>query len=446
MKLNAMIILSFITYLCEGYVLWQYCAVLFERKYPICKSLNFYAVLYSIPVIFSIFNIPALNCVMFFITTTLIIKSVYNISWDKSLFHSVVASFTMLATESIVLLLVPDYGQNFYNYINNFQIDILIYLISKILYLIFMTLIGTYLSHNSKKNNHFSSTKVVISFFVSLITAFTLITMLEIYLYISLPFYINLMILFCSIALMMINVLIVILYNSIEKQNAQTTSLRLQIQRETLNADHYKSLTKQEENKNILLHDIRKHLQSIQLLNQTNSNEEIDKYISNIINSSTLSIPKNVCDNTFLNAIISRYINLCHEAEIDFKTDIRSNSTHFLTNDDCTALFCNILDNAYEAATNVSDGFIDLSVGYNNNHSMIVITLINSCSVSPFLKNGKLKRTTKSDYSHHGYGLKSVQNIVNKYHGDYKMYYDDTTATFHTVIVFQISTLVQFDF
>ena len=115
-----------------------------------------------------------------------------------------------------------------YNFIYNFQLQILIYFISKIFYFIAMTAIAYLLSRSSKKYNQIRNTKIIIPFFISLITAFTLITILEICLSISLPFYINVMIIISSVALLLINVLIIVLYNFIEKQNEQTTSLQLQ--------------------------------------------------------------------------------------------------------------------------------------------------------------------------------------------------------------------------
>ena len=440
MKLYHIIILSLITYLCEGYILWRYCSLLFVRKYSVKKCCVIYFVLYSISVIFSVLSIPAINSILFFLNTMLIIKLTYKVTWGKSLFHAIIATFMMIITEMLILLLVPNYSHMVYNFIYNFRLQILIYFISKIFYFIAMTAIAYLLSRSSKKYNQIRNTKIIIPFFISLITAFTLITILEICLSISLPFYINVMIIISSVALLLINVLIIVLYNFIEKQNEQTTSLQLQLQSESLTIEHYKTIIEHEEDKNILLHDIRKHLQSIQVLNTENNNEQIEAYISNLINSSKLSTPKKVCDNPLLNAIIGRYIHLCNDYKIDFKSDIRHHSTDFLSNDDCTSLFCNLLDNAFEATKNTPDSFIELNIGYNTTHSIIVITLINSCLNNPFDNNGQLKRTTKTDSRHHGYGIKSIQNTIDKYNGDYNIYYNHSTSTFHTVIIFQKNT------
>ena len=43
-------------------------------------------------------------------------------------------------------------------------------------------------------------------------------------------------------------------------------------------------------------------------------------------------------------------------------------------------------------------------------------------------KNNKLK---------HGFGLKSVERIINKYNGNIKMYFNNKKMTFHTVITME---------
>lgn len=86
MKLYHIIILSLITYLCEGYILWRYCSLLFVRKYSVKKCCVIYFVLYSISVIFSVLSIPAINSILFFLNTMLIIKLTYKVTWGKKSF------------------------------------------------------------------------------------------------------------------------------------------------------------------------------------------------------------------------------------------------------------------------------------------------------------------------------------------------------------------------
>ncbi len=75
------------------------------------------------------------------------------------------------------------------------------------------------------------------------------------------------------------------------------------------------------------------------------------------MNGSDLKETSRICDDAMLNAILSRYQRQCKEKGIDFHADIRSNAFVHLHQNDLTSLFCNLLDNAVEAAEHIPDSF-----------------------------------------------------------------------------------------
>lgn len=84
----------------------------------------------------------------------------------------------------------------------------------------------------------------------------------------------------------------------------------------------------------------------------------------------------------------------------------------------------NLLDNAIEAAyqCELQKRSIYLKIG-NLNH-MFLLTLKNSSTKIPKIKDGKLL-TTKRDYYAHGLGVESVKRIVKKYNGNISFQYDN---------------------
>jgi sensor histidine kinase regulating citrate/malate metabolism len=192
-------------------------------------------------------------------------------------------------------------------------------------------------------------------------------------------------------------------------------------------------LLKQDENQKILIHDIKKHLQSIAILNKKGEQQDVSDYIDHMLQSADLQSSARICDNELLNTILCRYMNTCQQKKISFHADIRKGLLDFLDYDDLTALFCNLLDNAVEASSDISGAYIDLSVTYHEAAGFTVITMINSCSKNPFSeKTGKLL-SRKKDTLRHGYGMKSVQKIAQKYNGTMQTYYD-VNMEFHTII------------
>ncbi len=206
------------------------------------------------------------------------------------------------------------------------------------------------------------------------------------------------------------------------------------LQKEADTAEYYEMLLSQYENQNILIHDLKKHLQSIELLNEKGKNETITAYIQSLMNGSDLKETSRICDDAMLNAILSRYQRQCKEKGIDFHADIRSNAFVHLHQNDLTSLFCNLLDNAVEAAEHIPDSFIELTAQKKENLPFVVLVLINSCRIMPKCDPDGYPISNKPDKTRHGFGIKSIRKVVKQYQGDMQMYYDTDSATFHTII------------
>ena len=223
-----------------------------------------------------------------------------------------------------------------------------------------------------------------------------------------------------SIFLLLGNIFVFAVNQYTQKKGVQYTELQLQVQKEADSAAYYEMLLSQHENQRILIHDMK------------------NAYIRSLLQSSELSGSLRICGHHMLNVILSRYQYQCGEKHIRLYTDIRSNCLRGLTDTEVTALFCNLLDNAVEAAEKVPDSSIELNVRPRKHTPYIVITMINSCSSDPFsLTTGEL-HSTKKDSSQHGVGVKSIQRIVNRHHGSMNLYYEETERLFHTILLLRL--------
>lgn len=79
----------------------------------------------------------------------------------------------------------------------------------------------------------------------------------------------------------------------------------------------------------------------------------------------------------------------------------------------------NILDNAIEAAKHCQNGYIEVSIRSEENAVLVIIA--NTISESVLDKNKELK-STKKDFSCHGYGVKTIRSIAEKYKGTASFY------------------------
>ena len=210
--------------------------------------------------------------------------------------------------------------------------------------------------------------------------------------------------------------------------------MQLLLQKESDSAQYYEMLLSQHENQSILIHDIKKHLQSINTLNDKREHDKINLYIHELMRSSDLKEVSQLCDHETLNAILTRYGRNCLDKHISFHADIRSGIIGFIADADITSLFCNLLDNAMEAAEHIPDSFIEVSAYRREKTPFVVITVVNSSRKNPFDEQNGILNTTKVNKCKHGFGIKSIRKIVAKYHGNMQMYYNQESLTFHTVI------------
>ncbi len=229
------------------------------------------------------------------------------------------------------------------------------------------------------------------------------------------------------------NLLIWLLYLHVQNRNEVFVQMQHRLQKEKACAAYYRVLLEQKENQNILLHDIKGHLQSIAILNKHKEPDKITAYIERLLQGFALQDSVQVCDNELLNAILCCCHQRCLEHGITFQTDVRSGTADFLKEDELTSLFCNLLDNAFAAACGQAEAYIRLNVTARPDTALVVVTMANSCETDPFTPHGRLI-SHKPDSTRHGFGLKSIRRIVRKYQGHMQTYYGQEDHSFHTVI------------
>ena len=110
--------------------------------------------------------------------------------------------------------------------------------------------------------------------------------------------------------------------------------------------------------------------------------------------------------------------------QLHIHMDIQTSYISSLLQDkDMSVLLGNLLDNAIEAANKSTDKKI-VFVQILNKVDMLFINVKNSIGQSPVVKDGTFV-TTKGDSINHGWGMKSIETIIEKYNGQMDIKYDD---------------------
>lgn len=426
-----------IVYIAEALIAWLYYEYLFDRKKKYSITLSLYGLSYSILFLIYYLDITILNTLGFFLFNYLLSLFIYSCAHKTAILHSAFLSFIMTISEILTGLLMSVFVGDFAAYTYDISIMIPMAIISKLLYLI-LALIGSRIFSPHKSNQDephlmllFCSLPTLSAFFSVIVACLCLdsewSTSAEFIIVISI------------LVLLFINLAFFVLYNYQQRTNAEFLSLQLSMQKEESDTAYYKSLHDQSESQKVLIHDIKNHLQVIDGLAKDENNQKITDYIEKL--GSTLIAPQKakLSNDPILELLLIQYSNKCKDSDITFICDIRDHCSDFLDAPSKTTVFGNLLANAFEAAEKSVEKIIEITLTYNEQQGIIVISVINSCDVAPILgKNGKY-RSQKTSPGIHGVGLKGIERVVHKYHGLETMYFDEKKQKFHHIIQFAVT-------
>ncbi len=195
---------------------------------------------------------------------------------------------------------------------------------------------------------------------------------------------------------------------------------RILSMRNSLLESNYQSLQKAYDENRMLYHDFKNHILAISQLIYENRNKEALEYVRTYIDY-TLSINQRVDTGCkIIDIILNSKIAEASEKEIDFKCEVEMIGELDIQDIDMCALLANLLDNAIEACEKIADENRWIYLKIKRKNCMLLIWIENSVLER---KNEKTNffQSTKSNKLIHGFGMKSIDNVIQKYDG-YKEY------------------------
>lgn len=236
-----------------------------------------------------------------------------------------------------------------------------------------------------------------------------------------------------SIGLVCSDILILWSNIKIDERNAENERIKIQLEQEKADARYYKLENEKNESLEILRHDMNNHLNTM-LDMETNS--DLKDYITSIMEQYNIKKRTTFSNNNVLNGLISEYNSKCYIENIEFVVDIRPGTIDDIAATDIVALFGNILSNAYEAAKQceeINEKYIELVV--KRKQETTFIKCVNSCAVPPKIIGGNFISIKKDSDRKHGYGMKSIDKIVDKYHGSHIEQFDENEFTISIMLM-----------
>ncbi len=418
-------------YLIEGLAVWLYASA-FSPKRSLYTRILLLSVSYLVLAIIGPLDLKGLNGFLYLSATFLFLFLCYRIKWFGALFHALILTAVMAMYELMVYSIMDRVAPHFYMQVESFYYSFLYIIFSKFPFLLTTFLFAVVArAVKTKEKSAKGAFFYMVVPFASVFTMVLFIAFLEKY---ELSEQMKRMICVSSVLLLVANVIMFVAYLYTQKKFEDYLEISLTLQREHLRSEYYDMLRKQDENQKILLHDIRKHLNTIEMLNAAKENEKIDAYIKEMYTYPEFKPSLVSSDNDLLNAVLAKYRRECENLGIRFGVDVRSHCIDFLSENEITTLFANLLDNARQAAEHTKDAFIDLYVYHKEDTPYLVLRLQNSCKENPFESDGKTLKKKKEE-GLHGIGLKSIRRIIDKYDGNMEMHYDKEKKYFQTTLM-----------
>lgn len=163
---------------------------------------------------------------------------------------------------------------------------------------------------------------------------------------------------------------------------------------------------------NMKCHDLKHQIR--QMANKRFSNPEAVKEIEGVI-SIYDSIVKT--GNEALDVILTEKSLYCNEKKIRFSRIVDGKQLNFMREYDLYALFGNLIDNAIEAVSDLPEDERTISLTVKLVADLVSIDIHNYYNKDLSFEDG-LPKTTKGNHDYHGFGMKSIRRICEKYGGE----------------------------
>lgn len=219
-----------------------------------------------------------------------------------------------------------------------------------------------------------------------------------------------------------LNLLTFILFDRTVKAEADNNRLQLYMNKYEMERIRYSDILKANWELRSVKHDLKNHLLLLKKYSSEKDFEGIDRYIA--------SFEQTVEDVGFPtlsgNAMLD-YVIASKTKQLDDVTCLVSgvfSDFPGVDDVDLAVLVGNLMDNAIDALSKLDrkEKLIEVTLSVKGGYQNIIIKNDVDASV---MENNKSLFTTKEDKKYHGFGLKSVRSITEKYNGICEFYEED---------------------
>lgn len=372
-------------------------------------------------IVYLTINIPLINLIVNIIAVFLL-TFLYQSSIKKKLLVGLLTYTFMFGTEMVVVTLTgyidfPIAERNDYHSVFGIvMVNVLIYAVS-------MAASGF---KNIKIGNTLPEVYWISLFLIPTSSLFMLVTIFQ---STGLSMY---QIAISTIAVLIINFTVFFLFDRVARLYKEKQEKVLIEQQNKYYENQLQIINETQETSNILKHDMKNHLRSLFSDIKSGNLSEAQKHISDIVDVYESGTEIINTGYTAIDSLVNFKLQTAKQNGVRVSVNASLPSDLNLSSFDMTVILGNLLDNALQAVSLVTENrFIDFAIHYSK--GMLLIKVTNPFKTAIKREKGAIV-TSKADKENHGYGLKSVNETVEKYNGTVNINPDNDIFTVTVVL------------
>lgn len=230
------------------------------------------------------------------------------------------------------------------------------------------------------------------------------------------------------------NIIVLLLIEQLKRDTQEHEMLVAISERERQQKESVAALSAAYEAQRKLTHDFREHLSILSELLQSNQIPEATAYISQLQEEHTERLLLVNTHNATIDAILNQKGYKAQHNHIEMRFEVNDLSGIHIHPTDCTVVLGNLLDNAIEACQKLPERerWIQVCVVRNplpnGQVGSIYISVLNPSAPVKIIHQDIA--TTKPNASFHGFGLRNVKTILEKYGAEYDIVYENGKFAF----------------
>lgn len=189
--------------------------------------------------------------------------------------------------------------------------------------------------------------------------------------------------------------------------------------------EYYNDLKVSQDETRKLLHDMKNHIGAVHAMLYSEQVQEATSYLKQVSGELHEQGSNVYCGHYVANALLNNKVKKMKEHQIAYQIEADLPQKLGITPMEVGSILANTIDNAIEACMKIEDADkrnIRIKMRYVHDKCIYEIT---NTKINEIVKKNQRFMTSKKDKTKHGYGMRQIHEIVNRYKGIINVEYDE---------------------